>query len=112
MGIYVQCFSDLPQTRSALDIAVGLATSARDWATSRQIGDLLFVGEPSENGIWISFYPPNNGIGFEIANNRISFDSKTSIAGPGFHAALIDLCDRLERDLGLQWRWDVGGDQT
>lgn len=111
MGIYVQSFADLPSRAPNGDWPAHVADVARDWAASRGLGD-QFYASVDETSAWISFYPPSGGISFQIANGRLSFDAKTSIGGPGFHAALIDLCDRLQHDLALVWRWDAGGDET
>jgi len=112
MGIYIQCFADIPSNVSRDGLPARLAESARAWTRSRGIEGLFFSGEPSAHGVWITFYPPNGGIAFKLTGERIQFDVKTSISGPGFHAAVIDLCDALGRDLSLQWRWDAGGDET
>jgi hypothetical protein len=79
---------------------------------SRQIAPLFYAADAAESGVWVCYYPVGDGVQFTISENRVFFTAKTSIAGPGYHAALIDLCDFLQRELGLVWRWDVGGDET
>ena len=112
MGIYVQTFAAKPFFRSGEKLAGQIIASARNWAVSCGLEALYFAGEPRANGISLSIYPPAGGIDFEFAGGRVSFGVKTSIAGPGYHRALIDLCDRLELEVGLKWRWDACGDQS
>jgi hypothetical protein len=112
VGLYVQCFAGLPASSEPAAFSAALARCAANWAEACGIAALFYAGEPSDTGVWVCFYPPGDGIGFTIADGRVHFDAKTSIAGPGFHAALIDLCDALARGLGINWRWDVGGDET
>jgi hypothetical protein len=111
MGIYVQCFADLPDGVAEDQLATRIAETARAWAESRGLQDLFFSSLLA-NGVWLSFFPPAGGFALNWANGRIQFDAKTSVAGPGYHAALVDLCDRLQAEIGLKWRWDAGGDQT
>jgi hypothetical protein len=112
VGIYVQTFAAKPLLRSGEKLAGQIIASARNWAVSRGLEALFFAGEPRAKGVSLSVYPPAGGIDFEITGGRVSFGVKTSIAGPGYHHALIDLCDRLEKEVGLKWRWDACGDQT
>jgi hypothetical protein len=60
----------------------------------------------------VSFYPSDGGVNFAVSKDNVSVGEKTSITGPGFHAALIDLCDHIARDIGLDWNWEAGGDET
>lgn len=110
MGIYVQGFATAP-SQAPSKVATDIARSATAWAAKRDLAD-LFYAHTSDDHAWVSFYPPCGGIAFKIADGRVSFDAKTSIAGPGYHTALIDLCDHLAREVGLEWRWESGGDQT
>ncbi|HEX2336732.1 MAG TPA: hypothetical protein VHI72_09675, partial [Hyphomicrobiaceae bacterium] len=111
MGIYVQGYGTVGDSEPH-DLSIRLISSARRWSVERGLGDLFYPADPRDSGAWLSFYPPAGGIQFDIRNNQVAFDAKTSVAGPGYHAALIDLCDRLRADLGIAWRWDVGGDET
>jgi hypothetical protein len=110
VGIYVQGYATFPASLQD-GIAEQLLGSARSWAAEQGLNE-LFYGASTEAGIWISFYPPAGEIEFEIEPGGIGFGVKTSIAGPGYHAALVDLCDHLQIELGIVWRWEGGGDQT
>lgn len=112
MGINVLCFADMPSGLEPSDVGLHLSKSARRWAAHHGLDDLFYSAEQGEEGAWLSFYPLGGEIRFAVSDRRIEFDAKTSIAGPGFHAALIDLCDQFEKDIGMKWRWDAGGDDS
>ena len=111
MGIYVQGYGTVGDEVSH-DLSARLIASAQRWAAERGLGELFYAGDPRDDGAWLSFYPMAGGIQFNLRNNRVAFDAKTSVAGPGYHASLIDMCDRLQTDVGVVWRWDAGGDET
>ena len=110
MGIYIQGYGTVSLFRRK-DIAARLIHSASGWSAGRELQDLFYAVE-LDGGAWLSIYPPAGGIAFEIESGRVAFGTKTSIAGPGYHAALVDLCDHLQADLGIRWRWEAGGDET
>jgi hypothetical protein len=110
VGIYVQGYGTI-RPSSPDDFAARLIGCAKSWAAARGLDD-LFYASSSDAGAWLTFYPPAGGIAFEIGAESIGFGAKTSTAGPGYHAALIDLCDQLRAQLGIAWRWDGGADQT
>jgi len=110
MGIYIQCFTDTGATPQE-QLGARIVESAERWARKRGLHELFF-GVAGDTSATISFFPPSGTIRFDIARGRITFDAKTSIAGPGFHVATVELCDHLATDLNLRWRWDAGGDQT
>jgi hypothetical protein len=111
VGIYVQGYGTVGDAASH-DLSARLIASAKRWTVEHGFGELFFADDPRDSGAWLSFYPPAGGVQFEVRNNRVAFDAKTSVSGPGYHAALIDLCDHLRADLGVVWRWDAGGDET
>lgn len=110
MGIYIQSFGGLRKNAGPLDPS-RVEEAAQRWAEARGLGP-LFYSVISSDCAWVSFYPPCGGIAFEVNSEKISFDAKTSIAGPGYHVALISFCDHLAQELGIDWRWDAGGDDT
>jgi hypothetical protein len=110
VGIYVQGYGTLASS-NAENLAERLTGSARRWAGERGLQDLFLAGRDGAD-VWLTFYPPAGSTTFEIRKGSISFGTKTSVSGPGYHAALIELCDRLQSDLGVRWRWESGGDGT
>ncbi|HEV7690004.1 MAG TPA: hypothetical protein VGO52_04250 [Hyphomonadaceae bacterium] len=110
MGIYLQAFA-LRTPLLGGDPQEAMGQSAARWAKQRGLSSIfyLYYGDNGDD-VLLSFYPPNGCVRFSISEERVDFGIKTSTAGPGYHLALIDLCDHFERELGLQWRWDAGGD--
>lgn len=129
MGIYIQGYGTLTSptptnlasrltnvasslTRQApKNLASRLIDVARRWSADQGLQD-LFYASSSDAGVWLTFYPPAGGIEFDVEGYGISFGTKTSIAGPGYHAAIVELCDRLQSELEIAWRWGSGGDET
>jgi hypothetical protein len=109
VGIYIQCAGTIGNASRVT--ANAIIDSARAWALANGL-ESIFFGSVVEDGAWVSIYPPTGGFRFRVHDGRVSFSEKTSIAGPGYHEALIDLCDYLGTDLGLSWSWSVGGDET
>jgi hypothetical protein len=111
VGIYVQSFADLPHVPPDGGWPARVVEIAQTWAARRGLAPLLY-GVARDEAAYISFFPPCGTIEFKTADDRISFDVKTSVGGPGFHAALITLCDAIAESTPLRWRWDAGGDET
>jgi hypothetical protein len=93
-----------------------LAAAFTDWAQSRGIADITHVGVSGPSRVVVTVYPPAGPLAFTVDETTVGFDTKTSVAGPGYHAAVVDLCDALARALGLQWLWSLpegrSGDDT
>src|SRR5262249_51718623 len=68
--------------------------------------------ELEDTGVLISIYPSAGDIRFHIGGGEVQFDAKTSIAGPGYHVAVVDMCDHLREELGIDWKWPAGADDT
>jgi hypothetical protein len=111
MGIYVQSFADLPGAAPEQGWLSHVIALSRTWAAQRGLEEFFYASCNGEEA-HVTFYPVGGTFMFKIDGDRISLESKTSIAGPAFHAALIDLCDSLERSLFTRWRWDAGGDES
>jgi hypothetical protein len=89
-----------------------LAAVFTDWARSRGIADITHVGVSGPSRVVVTVYPPAGPLAFTVDETTVGFDTKTSVAGPGYHAAVIDLCDALARALGLQWLWSLPGGRS
>jgi hypothetical protein len=51
----------------------------------------------------LNLFPSEEDVEFSLTGDRIVCSAKTSTAGPGYHAYLIDLLDELQRAEGLSW---------
>lgn len=112
MGILLQAVADV-RPRIFGNLRKDVEKSLRTWAKRRGLADLLYVVDNSDpSRIICNLYPVSESLEIKLSASRVSFGVKTSISGPGFHAALIDLCDALAEDCRIEWRWDTGGDET
>jgi hypothetical protein len=75
----------------------------KDWYTS----------SASDGVLYVTLLPCEESVEFRVANGRILCQAKTSTAGPGYHAYLVDVLDALRVGLGLDWRsGDDAQDET
>ena len=113
MGIYVQTYAARPKKKFfAKPLEVRIVNSARAWSTEKGLSPLFHVFEVSPSIVKFTFYPLNEPLFFEISEVQVSIGLKTSAVGAGYHAAFIDLCDHLGDDLGLDWQWQLSGNQS
>ena len=59
-----------------------------------------------ENGFDIMLHPAAGPLKVEVAEDWVTVETKTSTAGPGFHAYVVSILDQTQRALGLKWEWD------
>lgn len=74
----------------------------------------LHVGV-GEHGVLVHWHPGEEGMVVDLlADGRVHVSVKTSTVGPGYHAFVVDLLDRMAVDMQLQWQWDAedSGDDT
>jgi hypothetical protein len=67
------------------------------------ISDL--ADEPTDDGFGLIVHPAAEPVTFRLAGQDLRVAATTSTAGPGYHAYLVDLLDRLVAVHGAKWRW-------
>lgn len=65
----------------------------------------------SDNVLCVSIHPAGEPLSFEVDGERVIAGAKTSTAGPGFHAAALELLRAIGRTCGIDWDW-TDGDET
>ncbi|MGO1073136.1 hypothetical protein [Lysobacter sp. CA199] len=71
-----------------------------------------------EQGVSVAWHPAEEGLSIDLrADGSLLAWAATNTIGPGYHAFLIDLLDRIAAQWGLRWLWDdagedEGGDET
>jgi hypothetical protein len=68
--------------------------------------DFLFF-EQNENILYATLHPCEEPVNFELADNIIICSAKTNSVGPGYHAYLVELIERLGETLNIQWEWNL-----
>ncbi len=59
------------------------------------------------NGLSVQLHPAEENVDFRVDDDgSLICSAKTSSAGPGYHAMLVDLLTRLQGPCGLSWQWD------
>ncbi len=68
-----------------------------------------------QHHMYVSLHPAAETVEFVWQpSGTLAVSVKTSSAGPGFHAHLVDLLGAAEREIGLDWDWrdPDGGDES
>jgi hypothetical protein len=61
--------------------------------------------------VYVRFHPAVTPLEFKFEpKERISFYTKTSTAGPGYHAFTIEFLDHLSEKLGKEWKYEYTGE--
>lgn len=113
MGIDAQAYSRaLPKGlvlrlsgRRALET---IAHSASDWASAQGLGPLFQTQITDDGNLEISLVSVADPVIFTAEHDRITAGFRSSNGGPGFHAAVAEMMEHLDRQLDLGWRWTDG----
>lgn len=84
-------------------------STIRDYITGNSSGlfrDFLSFSE-NENSLYVTLHPCEETVSFEYAQNSLICSAKTNSVGPGYHAYLVELVEKLGKDLGIQWSWNL-----
>lgn len=111
MGLGLSVVADVPR-RGLLRRAPTQALLFHDLAeaveefTRRQPSPLKDWHEtsPADDVLYVNLLPCEENVEFRLADGRVACEAKTSTAGPGYHAYVVDVLDALRARLGLDWR--------
>lgn len=118
MGIDVQTFARrsssklMAKGQRERQILEQVDAQARAWADEAGIGafyDSTFV---SDRALAIQLVPAAEAVRFDLSQAGLGAGLRTSNAGPGYHAAVVDMLDHLAEACGLTWDWGQGGDRS
>ncbi|MEH6418748.1 hypothetical protein [Pseudomonas sp. CGJS7] len=71
-----------------------------------------------EQGVSVAWHPAEEGLSIDLREDgSLVAWAVTNTVGPGYHAFLIELLDRISAQWGVRWSWenageDEGGDET
>ncbi len=85
---------------------------ARAWATKAGIEGFYDSRFVSDRALSVSLVPAAEPMRFDVSQAGLGAGLRTSNAGPGYHAAAIDLLDDLADSCGLAWDWGQRADRT
>ncbi|MDX2146640.1 MAG: hypothetical protein SFZ23_03880 [Planctomycetota bacterium] len=63
----------------------------------------------AEDKLLVTLHPAAEMLEISAEHGFVVASTKTSTAGPGFHAAVVDVLDRLGKACSLAWMWDEEG---
>jgi hypothetical protein len=91
--------------RSERQILEEVDAQARAWATTAGLGGFYDSTFVSDRALNVSVVPAAEPMRFDVSQAGLGAGLRTSNAGPGYHAAAIDLLDALAGACGLTWDW-------
>lgn len=103
LGLYIEAPNE--RQRGAMEVAELCRESIED----ELLADFASTTSESERA-QLTLHPAEESIFFERRDNRILCSAKTSSAGPGYHAYVVELLDRVGREHGLRWKWEFAPD--
>src|SRR5688572_6592187 len=74
--------------------------------TSGLFTDFLSFSE-SENSLYVTLHPCEETVSFEYANDSLICSAKTNSVGPGYHAYLVELLEKVGTELQIPWTWNL-----
>lgn len=68
--------------------------------------DFLIFNQ-SENNLYATIHPCEESVNFELVGDNLICSAKTNSVGPGYHAYLVELIEKLGNGLGIKWNWNL-----
>ncbi|MBT1706209.1 hypothetical protein [Chryseosolibacter indicus] len=98
LGIYIKSELNTPVQFSAI----------QDYITEYTIGlfkDFLSFSN-DETSLYATLHPCEEPVVFELKHNNLICSAKTNSVGPGYHAYLVELIEKLGAALDIPWNWN------
>ena len=61
----------------------------------------------SENTLYATLHPCEETVRFEYTNGNLICSAKTNSVGPGYHAYLVELIEKVGTELHIPWKWNL-----
>ena len=71
---------------------------------------LLMVRDITDGVLSLRLHPGEEDISFTVEGGAVVASARTSSAGPGYHAMLVDFLDEIGQHTGIDWSWEGTGD--
>jgi|JI10StandDraft_1071094.scaffolds.fasta_scaffold00394_7 hypothetical protein len=84
-------------------------SSVQEYLTKHSSGlfrDFLSFTQ-NETNLYATIHPCEETVDFELAGETLICSAKTNSVGPGYHAYLIELIEKLGSGLGIKWNWNL-----
>lgn len=94
------------------DVLQQVDAQARHWAKAAGLESFYESSFASDRSLAVTLVPAADAISFDLSQAGLGVGLRTSTAGPGYHAAVIDLLDALAETCGLAWDWGQQADRS
>ncbi|XVJ58924.1 MAG: hypothetical protein HEQ23_05790 [Tepidisphaera sp.] len=113
MGLGIGVTSALPKGKSEAAVFKAIAKAIPGAVTDEVMKEVCAV-HVGEEGVFAQLFPQCEPLEFVVHEGKLLASTKTSSCGPGYHAEVVDVLNRIGKACGLRWEWDGehGGDET
>lgn len=80
-------------------------------AVTDPVQKLLTARGLADGVLYLRLHPGAEDISFTVEDGKVVATARTSSAGPGYHAMLVDFLEDIGRRTGIVWSWEGKGDR-
>lgn len=110
LGVYIE--APLGPLRLRLRDLEAVAAAARQAIDEPLLAELARIIAESENEIGLWLHPSAEPISFRLDPGALTASCKSSTTGPGYHAYVVEMLERMADQQGLAWNWDDESGET
>jgi hypothetical protein len=115
LGLSIEVPAKSLGKRNWSTLAEDIATFAKADPADALLQQLMDVSRTPEGALEVLLHPAEEPLNFSLKENgALLCSAKTSTAGPGYHAYVVEWLEQLGRVCKLDWQWapEGGGDET
>jgi len=106
MGLGIHIDAPLKKLRLRLRSLEDIEKAAREAIDDPLLASFTTAVREGEGEIGIWLHPAAEPLYFGLQQGKLTASCKTSTAGPGYHAYVVELLERMGETQKLSWRWE------
>jgi len=110
MGLGVGIRAPLKRRRKHLRDLKAVGVAALEAIDDPLLASMARVVEIDDLSLGLHLHPAAEYVYFELRPDELKASSKTSTVGPGYHAYVVELLERMGERHGLAWSWEPDDD--
>lgn len=97
-----------PSSETLFDAIKGAAADLIDDSLTRR----FFLSEQGTSELALFLHPAEENVDISYDGRDVTLSAKTSSAGPGYHAWLVNFVDHIGERVGITWDWRDGDEDS
>jgi len=97
-----------PSSETLFDAIKGAAADLIDDSLTRR----FFLSEQGTSELALFLHPAEENVGISYDGRDVTLSAKTSSAGPGYHAWLVNFVEHIGERVGITWDWRDGDEDS